>query len=283
MKKNTSCYQPVIFCLLLTLVFITSSCEDNNYEKDTASEETKTTIISPAVLPRGKPAIDMNTGVAATTTKVEALKGNKYDSSNSISSIPEDSRTDILKKKFSRLLVFHADDTMEVNKPTLATLILSRNENIADLKLEVLEESNAKDKNIHVDTAMDFGSKMKARLIAFGSNNEISFTIEALGEDIQSFRNNRKKILWQWKITPLKPGEQELKLSIQVIEKDGESVSLPAKNIPVVIFAKPEKFWTKAGNFVSKNYELVFGTILIPILIAWFTTRMKNKSAKNTA
>lgn len=282
MKKNTDLLKLVIIYLCVCVSILIGSCSNKNDDDTSQSKEGITSVLSPSDLPPGKTVIDMQPVVVVRTTNGEAIKGNNYDGSNSVSSIPEENRTNFLKKKFSQLLVFHADDTMLVNKPTLATLILSKNENIANLKLEVLEESEAKDENIHVDTSIDFGSKMKARLIPFGSSKtESSFNIEALGDDIQTFRNSRKKILWQWKITPLKPGQQELKLSIQVIEKDGESISLPAKNIPVVIYAKPEKFWVKVGNFITNNFEFIFASMLIPILIAWFTTRMRNKSGKN--
>jgi hypothetical protein len=144
-----------------------------------------------------------------------------------------------------------------------------------------LEESDAGDEAIKMDTVMEFGSKMKAKLIPFGNSRlENTFTIEALGDDIQSFKTERKKIIWQWKITPLKPGKQELKLSIQIIEKDGEAVSLPARNIPVVIFAKPESFVTRAGSFFEKYWQFLITAILIPIITAWVSTMIKHKGSK---
>jgi hypothetical protein len=171
---------------------------------------------------------------------------------------------------------------MEVRKPKLATLVLGNNENIDKVRFEVLEEADAEKGRILADTAFDLGSKMKARLISFGSSKtDNSFEIEPLGDEVQTFKKDRKRILWQWKITPLKPGEQTLKLSVQIIEKDGEVVSLPARNIPVVIFAKPEKFFTRVGNFISNKYEWILTAIFLPILLAWFTTKIKNKPAAN--
>ena len=171
---------------------------------------------------------------------------------------------------------------MIVNNPRLATLVLGKDQTIDKLKIEVLEESNAKDDKITIDTLMEFGSKMKAKLIPFGDSKENTFDIEALGDDVQTFRVERNKIIWQWKITPLKAGIQELKLSVQIIEKDGEAVMLPAKNIKVEIYAKNESVIQKLGDFLERKWEFLLTAIMIPIIIAWFTTKLKNKSEKQT-
>src|SRR5687768_18484463 len=48
-----------------------------------------------------------------------------------------------LVKKVNSLLVFHADDTMEVNETYIATLALARNADPESLTLKVLEASDA--------------------------------------------------------------------------------------------------------------------------------------------
>jgi hypothetical protein len=275
--------------LLFTLwLLITSSfvflvgCNNNAGKSDEAVVNTGSGITE-AVLPPGKPVLeDEAKFVAPPENTIQPAHGiNDNGSTRSSSNSPaEETKTDRLKKKYKNLLVFHADDTMEVNKPRLATLILGKDETIERLQVQVLEQSEAGDDRIKSDTTMEFGSKMRARLIAFGGSRlENSFEIEALGSEEQSFRADRKKIIWQWKVTPLKPGQHDLKLSIQVIEKDGEAVSLPARNIPVTIFAKEVSFMSKVGNFLENKFEWVITAILIPILIAWFTARMKYKSS----
>ena len=267
------------FFLFFILLFSITSCSDGVQKKSVSPTGDETTITE-APLPKGKQVIDDdNVEIKPATDQTVALgKDGQPNTHGDLSAVPVEDRAGFLKKKFKHLLVFHADDTMEVNAPRLATLILSKDGSIEKIKEEVLEESDARDNKIKTDTSMDFGSKMKARLIAFGSSStENSFSIEPLGDDIQSFSSDRKKIIWQWKITPLKPGEQELKLSVQIIEKDGETVSLPARNIPVVIFSKPESFFSKASDFITRRYEFLITAIMIPIIIAWFTTRIKNK------
>ncbi|MEO5942149.1 MAG: hypothetical protein ABIP30_06195 [Ferruginibacter sp.] len=274
---------PTFFVLILSC-FSLLSCHSSD-SNTTVSPADDQAFIKESPLPKGRQVIDDNAPVYNNRQTDQAALGKDGDGANThgdLSVMPVADRTAFLKKKFKNLLVFHADDTMQVNTPKLATLILSKDQTVEKMKLEVLDESNAKDQGIKTDTTMDFGSKMKAKLIAFGSNsNENSFTIEALGDDIQSFSTDRKKILWQWKVTPLKPGQQELKLSVQIIEKDGEAVSLPARNIPVIIFAKPESFLSSVGDFISRKYEFLITAIMIPIIIAFFTTRMRNKSPQN--
>lgn len=192
---------------------------------------------------------------------------------------PEE-REAFLKKKFKSLLVFHADDTMIVDQPKLATLVLAKNESVQHVKMEVLDETDINDQEIS-DTAMDIGNKMKAKLISFeSSGDEKAMEIEALGESEQSFAGKRDKVIWQWKITPKKKGQQILKLSVQVLEKDGESVTLPAKDIKVNIYARKTNLWSSIAAFLNKKWEFLLTAIMVPLLIAFFTTRMKNKSTK---
>lgn len=280
--NRSDIYRPVR-CFLVSLALLTgclffSGCDDANKSGQTGSS--KTEMLPATELPPGKPALEDETSLPVTVNPGTGMIGKEGGKTTDIVK-PDLSNEALLRRKFRNLLVFHADDTMEVNNPKLATLILSKDESLGKMKLEVLEESDAGDEAIKMDTVMEFGSKMKARLIPFGNSRlENTFTIEALGDDMQSFKTDRKKIIWQWKITPLKPGKQELKLSIQIIEKDGEAVSLPARNIPVVIFARPESFVTRAASFFEKYWQFLVTAILIPIITAWVSSMIKNKGSK---
>ena len=186
----------------------------------------------------------------------------------------------LLKRKFKNLLVFHADDTMQIKKSYLTTLIMAKNNVLNDVKTEVLESSAASDDKIYLDTTFDAGTKMKARLIDMNGSTEKGFEIEMLGGEesqVQGFNQKRDKIYWQWKITPLKAGIQELKLIVNVIEKDGETVNLPTRSIPVVIFAEKRSFLSAAGDYWQRNYQWLLSAIAIPIIIAIVTTKLKNK------
>jgi len=281
-----------IFSILLSVVFILTvfqSCNSGTGSSSTENIALNENEITEAALPKGKyvieePAKPIDKPIVITPV-ITPIGGNnpRKDEANkgTSTSKPGETKEESLQKKYRSLLVFHADDSMEVNKPKLAVLVLAKNESVEKLKMEVLEEANAQDEKIKTDTTIDLGSKMKARLIPFGGL-ENDFKIEPLGDDEQSFKADRKKILWQWKITPLKAGEHELKLTIQIIEKDGEAVSLPARNIPVVIFAREEKFMSKVGNFFSTKYEWIITAVMIPIIIAFLSARVKNRSQKNS-
>lgn len=271
----------VFYSFFLLMPLIINSCSQDNSGKTTTANNDE--VLKEFELPKGRPALEdaassitpLNTGPVA-----YGYDSHEKNESKKIDELPEET----LRKKFQNLLMFHADDTMEVNMPKLATLILSKDESINKLKVEVLEESDAKDEKIKLDTTMEFGTKMKARLISFGDNRlDNTFNIEPLGENTQSFVGKRKKIIWQWKITPLKPGRQELKLSIQVIEKDGESISLPARNIPVVIYAKPESFLSSTGAFFEKYWQFLITAIMIPIITAWVSSLIRQRGAQPKA
>jgi len=181
---------------------------------------------------------------------------------------------DQLVKKYNSLLVFHADDTMQVNRTYTATLALARNAALGPLKMKVLEASDATDDNVIVDTSIQLGKKMKADLKDFGPRNEKSFFIERIGSEEQVLSNS-KESFWQWNIEPLKEGHHKLKLVIQVILGDNDKVNLPTKEIPVTIFAQKISMGTRIGTFFSSYWQWIITGIFLPILIAWLTTRIK--------
>jgi|GEM_PF-2040155 len=263
---------------LLLLPFLLICC---NKKSETISESNA--MITDSPLPAGKQALEDETNIIAPTNTETGMLGSN-DNTGEKDGLTKINLSDpeILKRKFKHLLMFHADDTMQVNQSKLATLILSKDELLGKIKAEILEENNStKDAGFKVDTLVDLGSKMKARLIPFGNSGlENSFNIEPLGDDIQSFKTDRKKLIWQWKITPLKPGKQELKLSIQIIAKDGESVTLPAKNIDVLIMVKPESTLKAIGNFFEKYWQFLITAILIPVITSWVTNIIKNRQPR---
>lgn len=184
-----------------------------------------------------------------------------------------------LAKKYNSLLVFHADDTMQVNKTYIATLALARNAPLGPLKMKVLEVSDATDDNVIIDTIIQLGKRMRANLKDLGPQEDKSFRIELLGDDVQNL-NNTTESYWQWNIEPLKEGQHKLKLSIQVLLGDEGEVNLPTKNIPVTIFAQKVSISTKISNFFSNYWQWIITGILLPILIAFLTTRIKQSGEK---
>ena len=181
-----------------------------------------------------------------------------------------------LVKKYNSLLVFHADDTMQVNKTYLATLALARNAALEPVKIKVLEISDATDDHVIVDSTIELGKRVKANLLDLSPKKDKSFEITQIGEDEQNLSKTKESI-WQWNIEPLKAGQHKLKLSIQVIESDDNKFNLPTKDISVTIFAQKVTVGTKIANFFSNYWQWVITGILLPILIAFLTNWIKKR------
>lgn len=267
---------PLFLILLLSVVII--SCDNK--------EKTATTIsadgnIAETPLPKGKFIIDDATVTAIVPQDPTSVNGiNGQDTAATTSQDKEATDAAMLKRRYKNLLVFHADDTMKINKSYIATLIMSKDQVFGNVKSEVLISSNASDENVKMDSVVDIGTKMRARLIDMSGATNKGFEIELVGGTEaaeQRLNDKRKKAVWNWKLTPLTPGLQNLKLAITVVEKDDEIVTLPTKDIPVIIFAEPESFMSKAGTFFEKNFQWILATLLIPLFMGWFNARMRHR------
>jgi hypothetical protein len=262
----------LLFCCVVTTVL---ACNNTNPAPVNKIDDS---TISEANLPKGKYIMDDEEN---NENKVKIQDGTiKGLNSTDTSTTHNITKPDFdLKRRYKNLLVFHADDTMKIKKAYIATLILGKDQILADIKEEVLESSNAKNDNIKKDSTLDIGSRMKARLVDMSGDINKGFDIELLNEDgaEQNITDKRKKAMWQWKLVPLTPGQQELSLAITVIEKNGDKVTLPTRNIPVVIYAEEESFGSKTMGFLEKNIQWVLASLCIPIFTAWFTSRMRHR------
>ncbi len=270
-----------IFLLLCSFIILINSCNDP--VTSTPVKEGDGTI-SETTLPKGKYIIeDEIKPNKPTITEQTSINGlGKKDSENNINNniIPQQDKDNNLKRRYKNLLVFHADDTMKIKKAYVATLILGKDQVLGSLKTEAFDgSSNGGDKEFKTDTTIEIGTKMRATLFDMSDDEKEGFKIEFLGipgSEEQKISEKRKKARWQWRLTPLKPGLQELKLSVTLIEKDDEAVNLPVRNIPIVIFAEKESYLDKIGGFfVGENIKWILTVILIPIFIAWITSRIK--------
>jgi hypothetical protein len=273
---DKTCNMKPYLLFIISAVFLFTGC--NNYD-DSASTKmpNDNDPITTSVLPKGHSVIDDEVIKKTIDANTGALGGYDNKTNPQAGESVADPNAD-LKRRYKNLLVFHADDTMKVRKAYIATLILGKDQILGTMKDEALESSNAGDEKFKHDTSVEIGSKMRARLIDMSGAVNKGFDIELIGgEDAatQSITEKRKKAVWNWKLTPQTPGQQELKLAITVIEKDGEAVTLPTKNIPVMIFAEKETFLESAGNFFNDNAKWILTAILLPIFIAWVTSKMK--------
>ncbi len=271
------------YSTLISLLFLLFFASCNN-DTNTASTNTGDGTISESVLPKGQYVVDDETAAKNNTTDPGAASGigDGTQTTTGTENIPNSK--DELKRRYKNLLVFHADDTMKIKKSYVATLILGKDQLLGDLKAEVLEQSGAKqDDKITKDTTLEIGTRMSAKLIDMSDATDKGFEIEFLGAGgpEQGISEKHKRAVWQWKLTPKSPGMHDLLLIVSVTE-DGNMVNLPTRKIPVVIFAEKQSFLSQVGDFFNDpNAKWLITAIVIPILIAWFTTRMKHRNEMN--
>ncbi len=272
--------KPVLPLTLIFLLFI-AACSNN---EKTATTVTADGTITETPLPKGRFIIDDATTLTNIPQDPSALNGvNGKDTIAKTNPSKEQQEEAMLRRRYKSLLVFHADDTMKINKSYIATLVLAKDQLYAEVKDAVLETSNAVQKKVVKDTTLEIGNTMKAVLKPMEDGLEKSFEIERFGDEAaieQTITDRRKKIMWQWKLKPLTKGQQNLVLDITVTQKNGEKVNLPVRKIDVIIFAEPENTMSKVTAFMEKNYQWVLGTLLIPILMGWFNARMRHRFDK---
>jgi phosphoribosyl-ATP pyrophosphohydrolase len=270
--------------LLLTLAFSLFIASCSNKEKTVTTVAADGTITETA-LPRGRFIVDDATTVSNIPQDPTTLNGINGQNDKPAKDPVKEKAAD-LKRRYKNLLVFHADDTMKVNKSYIATLILGKDQILADVKEEVLETSSTGKKNVKEDTTIEIGNTMKAVLKSMEDGIDKSFEIERLGDEDaaeKKITDKRKKLMWQWKIKPLTRGQQNLVLTISIREKDGEKVDLPVRKIDVLIFAEPESVMSKVGTFFEKNFQWMLATLLIPLFMGWYNARMRHKFDRRMA
>jgi hypothetical protein len=234
-------------------------------------------------LPTGKFIIDDETAAATATADPGTVNGYKNQGAKNQAGNIESSNPDAqMRRRYKNLLVFHADDTMKINKPYIATLILGKDQVFGELKEEVLNASDSKNETYKFDTTLEIGTAMKAKLKDFSGSVEKGFDIDFMGDEgmEQRITDKRKKLMWQWKLTPLTSGEQKLSLSITITEKNGEKVNLPIRSIPIVIYA--ESTGNQIMGFLQKNYQWLLATLLLPLFLGWYNARLRHKFDQKT-
>ncbi|MEJ0106793.1 MAG: hypothetical protein WDO19_31470 [Bacteroidota bacterium] len=181
-------------------------------------------------------------------------------------------------------LVFHINDSMQTGKGYKATLALGKNLSLEDLKEEVRESVNSNTGKLYTDTTLKVAAEMRARLKELNPAASKSFEITPLGEDSEIQEINEEtsnKAFWQWNLVPLKEGRHELELVIEIVLNKKRNIFLPSRTIPVTIYSTPESFGTKFSSFMDKNWQWMVTAVLIPIFIAWLTTRIRQRQQQS--
>lgn len=274
--------KPSLYAILIVLLAGLIGASFYFKSKKTVTAVTADGSITEMPLPKGKFIIDDETAMATQTEDPVTFNGkNDQGTKNDPGNLKPDPGA-IMRRRYKNVLVFHADDTMKINKPYIATLILGKDQIFGEIKEEVLNASDSKNENYHSDTTLEIGTAMKAKLKDFSGSVEKGFDIDFMGDEgmEQRITDKRKKLMWQWKLTPLTSGEQKLSLSITITEKDGEKVNLPVRSIPITIFA--ESTTSQILGFLQKNYQWILATLLLPLFLGWYNARLRHKFDQKT-
>ncbi len=186
----------------------------------------------------------------------------------------------IIADKVKNAMIFHIDDTMQIGSGYKVTLALGKDLSIGDLKAEVQMSTNAKAEDLRTDTTLKVAAEMRARLKDLSPAGEKSFDITSLSEsgDIQEINEETdNKAFWQWNVIPLKEGKHRLELVVDIVLDKKRSIFLPSRTMDVMIYSKSESIGAKFSAFFEKYWQWMITAIIIPIIIAWLTTRIRQR------
>lgn len=159
------------------------------------------------------------------------------------------------------------EDTMVVGKSTIVNMTISDSidRGIIINQIESFTEENT------ITTTIRIAPVMRAKLVdPSGGEN---FTIVPITEEEQLIENN-EFTKWEWDVTPLKEGNNKLKLTVDIIIDD------KTKNVEVYedfIYVYSDKtWWNNFVDFMGENWKWFLSTLIIPLLIWLYKSRKKN-------
>ena len=186
-------------------------------------------------------------------------------------------------KRVKNLLEFHARDTMKQDSTYIATLAMSKEISPAELRIKLKDIVEPGSKLMLKDTTQEISVRMSATLEDKASEKDPDFLISPIGgiSPVRTYDTLKNKMIWEWNVTPVKEGYHELILSISEVDYSGMVLGSPeTRRHSIIIFAERGKrgFGKSIGPFLDKYWQWMVGAILIPVFIAWFTTRRRRKA-----
>jgi hypothetical protein len=201
---------------------------------------------------------------------------------------PEQEMMEARFNKVKNMLVFHINDTMSVDTTYYASLALGKNITLAAIEQEIAEVYQPGAKVSIIDTTITVGLQMSATLEDKSSKDDPYFDIAVLGEgvtnsNVRKYDPRNNSLIWRWKVTPKKPGRQMLILTIAEVDKKGEVRHPEYRQYRVMIFSEKKATSSGLGSFLNKNWQWLVGVIFMPLFVAWFSTRRRNRMAKTSS
>ena len=160
-------------------------------------------------------------------------------------------------------IAFNAPEEIQWNNTAVIELLLSLSFSVDELKDKIHEAGEREGAKIRV------ADKMSAVLMSSG------FEIIKLTPETQAI-SFEEITDWKWEITPIKPGEQTLYLTISaILFVNGERTPRKIESYRKKIYIKVT-FIQKLGFFIKDKWDWLWGVILVPLII-WIWRKWKGK------
>lgn len=156
------------------------------------------------------------------------------------------------------------EDTMEVGKKYIIEVSISKNLTKNEVVSKVITFKGKE--NSIVDTVIRITNNMEIKIIDPSGE---SFKIIPLSSEVQVLEN-KDVTIWKWSVIPLVDGENDLSVVVDVIIGETHK-SYTIYDGKIHVYMK-NKWFTKTMEWIENNVELVFGSVLIPLIIWLFTT-----------
>ncbi len=177
--------------------------------------------------------------------------------------------SEINNKNDLGVIAYNIPDTMNVGVEYIVYLRISKKMS------RNLTVGFVGDTNKLVIREIRVGGTMEVKLIETNSSEE-SFKITTLSSGIQNIESDSSYTTWEWSIRPIKGGIHKLKMIVVI--KGGDFT----KDIPVyedeIYIQNSSIFIVK--NFISKNWQWLGGSIIIPLIIFFWKRREDKKGEK---
>jgi hypothetical protein len=146
---------------------------------------------------------------------------------------------------------------MKQDSTYVATLAMGKKISPADLQALIKDILEPGGKVMVTDTTQEISVRMSAVLEDKASERDPNFLIRQIGgsSSIRTYDPQKNKMVWQWNVTPVKPGHHELILSISQVDDNGIVLGSPeTRRHSIIIFAEPRNrgLGKSMGSFFSK-------------------------------
>jgi hypothetical protein len=162
-------------------------------------------------------------------------------------------------------------EKMKVNRADTVRVRISRNE-AADLSKDLPSEGHETQHDV-----IPVSTSMKVQL-----SGDPYFDIKPL-DDTEQLITNSGFSEWSFTVIPLKSGRLPLHVRVTAIVRAAgieETKDFPVKDEIIQVQVAP---LAAVGSFVSKNWQWLWSTILVPIALWWWNRRRKDHETPRKA